>query len=728
MGNAFQLSELEGSGPDGKVGLLTFDVADKKVNTFSQHVMAELTALVGELEQRSDLRGLLVCSGKPGQFIAGADLNELGALAYAPREQVKTGIAGGHALFDRISRLPFPTICLIDGNCMGGGTEFALAMDYRIASDSKGTRIALPETKIGLIPGWGGTQRMPRLVGVSAAIEIICGGEPIDARKSAELGLTFDAVPTDQLQSEGLRLLELVRQSDQWQADRQRRQQPLGLSEDQAAFVFTVAEGQIKAKTKGQYPAPLAALRAIRKGINLPLDEALQVEQQVALEVTGTPISANLISVFFMDTQLARDPGIDNRDIKPSNVERVGVLGSGLMGAGIATAHARSGIPTGMVDVDTDRLADGMRRAGAVVSGRIKIGRASHADLEQMLALMSTSTSHQLFSDCDVVVEAITENEAAKTQAYRQLADVLKEDAILASNTSTISITRMAEASPNPERFVGMHFFYPVDRMALVEVIRGEKTSDETVATIVALAKRIRKKPIVVNDCAGFLVNRILLPYMNEALLLLQEGASMDAIDKVATRFGMPVGPIALHDMVGLDTACYAGKVMVAAFSDRAVNSKLLDALVKAGRLGKKSGAGFRKFVGRKSLPVPDPEIKTFINDYRTGDTEFTDPQVFDRLFLPMLLEATRCVEENIVREPAHVDMGLILGIGFPPFRGGILRWCDQEGADKILERLEPYQSLGKRFQPTDTLKQMAASGEKFYPIPKVTTSFGGQS
>ncbi len=330
-------------------------------------------------------------------------------------------------------------------------------------------------------------------------------------------------------------------------------------------------------------------------------------------------------------------------------------------------------------------------------------------------AIWNTSTSIKAFSEADVVVEAITENEQLKTLAYQQLAGILRDDAIVASNTSTISITRMALNVKNPARFVGMHFFFPVDRMQLVEVIRGDKTSDETVLTVVELARRLRKVPIVCNDCPGFLVNRILMPYMNEAVLLLLEGAGMDQIDKVVTRFGFPMGPIALHDLVGLDTAFYAGQVMLAGYRDRTVETPLLGDLVKSGRLGKKSGVGFRKFVGKKQTPTADPDFLPILERNRISNRQISDEEIEDRLLLTMLLEAVRLLEEKIVREPMHVDMGLILGIGFPPFRGGLLRWCDNVGAAKALERVSKYASLGKRFQPTDQFVAMARSGAKFY-------------
>jgi 3-hydroxyacyl-CoA dehydrogenase/enoyl-CoA hydratase/3-hydroxybutyryl-CoA epimerase/3-hydroxyacyl-CoA dehydrogenase/enoyl-CoA hydratase/3-hydroxybutyryl-CoA epimerase/enoyl-CoA isomerase len=465
----------------------------------------------------------------------------------------------------------------------------------------------------------------------------------------------------------------------------------------------------------------------MKDGANLPLDQALEVEKKHATAVFGSPVAANLIAIFFMTNRLERDPGVQDKNVKPREVKRVGVVGAGLMGAGIATASARSGLRTAMNDVDDERIAAGVKRAKDVIAGRIKIGRATPDDMANMLAHLTTGTNFRLFAECDVVIEAITENEAAKADTYRRLREHLKPDVILASNTSTISITRLAQAAPDAARFVGMHFFNPVDRMQLVEVIRGEKTNDETVATIVALAKKLKKTPIVVRDCAGFLVNRILFPYMNEAIVLLQEGADMDAIDKAATKFGLPMGPILLEDVVGLDTAFFAGKVIADAYPDRTAPVPLLADLVKAGRLGQKSGAGFRAFPPKNSKGEKDPAFAPFLDKHAAkAKRAFTDAELTDRLFLPMLFEASRALEDGIVRDPADVDMGLILGIGFPPFRGGILRWCDTEGAENIVRRAEPYAALGKRFAPTETIRKQALSGEKFYPRPKNLPVFGG--
>jgi 3-hydroxyacyl-CoA dehydrogenase / enoyl-CoA hydratase / 3-hydroxybutyryl-CoA epimerase / enoyl-CoA isomerase len=717
MGQAFSLAERD----DG-IAVLTFDLPGKKVNTLGRAVLTELGAVVHSLAGRSDLRGLLFRSGKPGQFIAGADLTELGALAMATAEQAAQAIGLGLKLFGAFTLMPFPTVALIDGACMGGGTELTLAMDDRIVSSEPHTKIALPEVKIGLIPAWGGTQRLPRLVGLGAAVDMITTGEPVSADKAVKIGLAFDAVPADKLVNEGVRRIDDLQKSGVWKADRKRRSQPLGLSEDEMFFAFGVAEGAVAAKTKGQYPAPMAALKAIRDGVNKPLPEGLAAETAAASAVFGSPVAANLIGVFFGQTRLGRDTGVANAEVKPATINRAGVLGAGLMGSGIATAFARSNIPTAMVDVDDSRIAAGLKTATDVVGGRIKIGRATPEDMARMLAHLNTSTAKTIFADADLVVEAVTEDEAVKTAMFKELAQIVKPGTILASNTSTISITRMAASVPDPSKFVGMHFFSPVDRMELVEVIRGEQTSDETVATVVALAKRVRKTPIVVKDCAGFLVNRVLFPYMNEALQLLAEGVPMDDIDQAAEKFGMPMGPIALQDQVGLDVAAFAGKVLAKAYPDRAVPSPIVMELVKAGRLGKKSGAGFRSFAGKGGKAASDPAFAPILEQHRKvgGTSEMSREEITDRLFLPMLLEATRVLEEGIVRQASDVDMGLILGIGFPPFRGGILRWCDVEGAQNVLGRLEKYRDLGKRFEPTQILIDHAKNDELFYPMPKI--------
>jgi 3-hydroxyacyl-CoA dehydrogenase/enoyl-CoA hydratase/3-hydroxybutyryl-CoA epimerase/3-hydroxyacyl-CoA dehydrogenase/enoyl-CoA hydratase/3-hydroxybutyryl-CoA epimerase/enoyl-CoA isomerase len=384
------------------------------------------------------------------------------------------------------------------------------------------------------------------------------------------------------------------------------------------------------------------------------------------------------------------------------------------MGAGIVGAHIRRAIPAAMLDVSQAALDKGIAAITKVMESRIAIGRMSQPEMIAALAKLTPTTATSVLADRDVVIEAIVENEEAKTGLYRQLQPILKPDVILASNTSTISISRMARSWLRPENFAGMHFFNPVDRMQLVEVIRGDQTSDETVVTLVALAKKIGKTPIVVRDCPGFLVNRILFPYLNEAMVLLEEGADPRAIDQAATAFGMPMGPITLNDLVGNDTSLYAGRVVNAAFADRAAPTRILDELVAAGRLGQKSGAGFYNYA-RGSRGVDDPAFAALLEKVRRDHRTITQQEIADRLFLPMLTEASRCLSEGIVREPSDVDMGLILGIGFPAWRGGLLRWADEMGLTDVLEKLKQYETLGKRFEPTEQMRKLAAEGKGFY-------------
>jgi 3-hydroxyacyl-CoA dehydrogenase/enoyl-CoA hydratase/3-hydroxybutyryl-CoA epimerase/3-hydroxyacyl-CoA dehydrogenase/enoyl-CoA hydratase/3-hydroxybutyryl-CoA epimerase/enoyl-CoA isomerase len=698
--------------PDG-IAVLTFDQPNSRANTLGQAVLEEFEVLLKQLAGRADLRGLILRSGKPGMFIAGADLRELGG-AIPDAKLASQLIQRGLGLVSAFETLPYPTVAAIDGPCLGGGLEFALGFDYRLAGTNPKTELGLPEVKIGLIPGWGGTQRLSRLIGPALAVELICAGETVKPERARSMGLVFDAVPAERLLEEAVRLIGWAVETQAWREVRKRKQQPVGLSEDQHSFIFAVARAQVLEKTKGQFPAPLAALTAIAKGCNLPLEEGLKAETAAFAPLIGSPISRNLIAVFFMNQRLQKDPGVADPSIQPRPVQRVGVLGAGIMGAGIAGAHIRKGISVTLLDSDAKALEKGVTGIAKNMQGRVEIGRLAAADMVAALSRLSTTATINALADRDVVIEAVIENEAVKVQVYQELQKVLPADAVLASNTSTISITRMARSVARPESFAGMHFFNPVERMQLVEVIRGEKTNDATVVTLVALAKRIGKTPIVVRDCPGFLVNRILFPYMNEALAMLEEGAEPRALDKAATAFGMPMGPITLSDVVGLDTALYAGQVVNTAFADRAKNTRILAELVKAGRLGQKSGAGFYSYA-KGSRGVDDPAFAAILEKCRSGRREFTQEQITDRLFLPMLTEASRVLMEGIVREPGDVDMGLILGIGFPTFHGGILRWADGVGLAKILEKLHRYEGIGQRFHPTEQMRKLASEKKGFY-------------
>ncbi len=698
---------------DGNLALVTLDLPGSRANTLGQAVQAEFETLLADLGKRSDLRGLILRSGKPGMFVAGADIKELGAAQGDP-EQTRRLVRRMLDVLAALEDLPFPTVAAIDGSCVGGGLELALAFDYRLASTNPKTELGLPEVKLGIIPGWGGTQRLARVLGPATAAELICAGETVKAERARQLGLVFDSVPVERLVDEAKRLVAWAGESGAWRDERTKKRQPVGLSEEQHAYTFAVARAQVMDKTKGQFPAPLAALDAIAKGCNLPLEEGLKAETEAFVPLLGSPVSKNLIALFFMGQRLQKDPGVVDATVQPKAVERVGVLGAGLMGAGIAGAHVRRGIPVMMLDSSPQALEKGVGAVAKTVQSRIDIGRATPAELAQALGRLSTTQALGAMSDRDVVIEAVVENEEVKMALYRQLQAVLPADAILASNTSTISVTRMAESWPRPENFAGMHFFNPVDRMPLVEVIRGARTSDRTVVTLVALAKRVGKTPIVVRDCPGFLVNRILFPYLNESLVLLEEGASPRALDKAATAFGMPMGPVTLNDLVGLDTSLYAGRVVNTAFADRAKTTRVLDELVAAGRLGQKSGAGFYSYA-KGSRGADDPFLTSLLQRLGAKPREYSQEELIDRLFLPMVTEASRVLTEGVVRDAADVDMGLILGIGFPTFRGGLLRWADALGLATVLEKLKKYEPLGPRYQATESMRRLAAEGKGFY-------------
>lgn len=697
----------------GPVGVVTLDAPGRSVNVLDRGVLGEFAALAASLDARDDLRGLLVTSAKPGHFVAGADLREVEAIG-DDRDALVALLDAGGGLFDSLAALPFPTVGLVDGVCLGGGVELLLALDDRLLTRSPRTRVGLPEVNVGLMPAWGGTQRLPRLVGLHHALTLITTGEPVDAWRAVAIGAAFDAVPVERLVEEGIRLLGMLREGEAWRRRRRERSGAIAATVEEMRFARYAAEVALEERSKGPAAAPRAALAAICDGCRLPLREALAVERRAALDLFGTSSASALIGLFFDRQRRARGTGVADRAIGGRTVARVGVVGAGQMGAGIAAVAARSGIPVSLVDVDEARVAAGVSRARGVMEGRVAAGRATPADLADMLARLSTGTDAATLAGTDLVVEAVTEDEGLKVEVLRRIADVVGSDAIVATNTSTIPISRLAAHVASPRRFVGMHFFNPVDRMELVEVIRGDATDDATVATVVGLARRLGKLPLVVRDGPGFLVNRLLFPSMNEALVLLAEGIDAESIDAAAVRFGMPMGPIALHDLVGLDTCLAASAVMAHAFPGRAEVAPLLETLVARGRLGRKSGAGFRRFDAPKGRPRPDPDLDAILAPFRTGPAVGSavpgGEAIADRLFLPMLLEATRVLEEGIVSDPLDIDLGVTLGLGFPAWRGGILRWCDTEGIANVAARLAALGERGGRFAPsalfTDTLRR----------------------
>ncbi len=708
---AFTLSSV-GEG----IAALTFNLPDKGANILSTHVLEEFSTHLDALEKRNDLKGLIIRSGKPGMFIAGADLREFAAAKDVTHAWAAEMCRRGQQLFQRLSKCPFVTVAAIDGICLGGGAELALWCDRRLMTTNPKSQLGLPEVKLGLFPGWGGTARLPRIVGLSNAIEMISGGESVDGKAAYQMGLATDVVAPAKLDEAAVALVEAEHQSRQYLRDREAWSGPIEISEQELVFLGATASAYIQQQTKGHYPAPLAALETMLGAAGENIDAACQAEAEGMAGLFGSPINRALLNVFFLSDRNKKDTGIERADVKPADIKSLAVYGAGIMGSSIAAVAVKASMPVSISDNSSEALGRGVENLLEEVSyNKQTKGPDPHKAIKLAPLVNATQTDAEMAA-CDLVLEAIVENVDVKQQLYARVEPLLADGAILATNTSTIPIERLATGLKHPDRFVGIHFFNPVRKMPLVEVIRGPQTSDETVATAVAFAKKVRKSPIVVYDGPGFLVNRCLFPYLNEALYLLQDGASPEAVERAAKDFGMPMGPLTLYDVIGIDTAVYAGRVMYDCFPERCEPTQLILTMLKQKRLGQKTGAGFYRYDDKQGRGKPDPEFAQLLAPLvRTPDRKFSKDELTHRLFLPMLLEATRVLEEKRVRDPRDVDLALIYGIGFPPFRGGLLYWADQVGAQQILEWLQPLQDCGARLQPTEMLKQMAASGGKFY-------------
>lgn len=707
--------------PEADIAQLTLDTPGKSANILSSSVLQELSDRLDEVAKRESLAGLLIVSAKPGIFIAGADLREFVASLDIGAKNTVALCRRGQTLFQRLSQLPLVTVAAIDGICVGGGAEMSVWCDRRIMSNSDRTELGFPEVKLGLFPGWGGTARLPRIIGLANAVEMITSGSSIDASEAWRQGLVSDVVPVEDLVAAAIRLIRSEQQTGGYLKDRARWSGPIAISETELGFLGATASAVIQGETKGQYPAPMAALEVLLGASGESIDTACVMEAEGMAQLFGSPINAALLNVFFLTDRNKKDRGLDaGADDKggpePKAIQSVAVIGAGIMGAGIAAANLRRGLPTALNDANRDALGRAVTQILEEVSFDKKKRGADMKKLLRQAPLLNATTVDAEIAANDLVIEAVVENLELKRQIFRRLEPQMREDAILASNTSTIPITKLADGLARPDQFCGIHFFNPVRKMQLVEVIRGKQTSDQTVVTAVAYAKRLGKFPIVVNDGPGFLVNRLLLPYLNEALILLSRGVEIRLLEKVAKDFGMPMGPIMLYDMVGLDTAFYAGRTMWEAYPDRIKPSPILPALVKAGRLGQKTGLGFFSYKNKKQRAEADPTLGPLIEPYlEPVDRTYDARTVEHRLFLPMLLEATRILQEGIVRDARDVDLGLIFGVGFPPFKGGLLFWADKVGAAQIVEWLKPLAELGSRMQPTPLLLEMAASGRKFY-------------
>jgi 3-hydroxyacyl-CoA dehydrogenase / enoyl-CoA hydratase / 3-hydroxybutyryl-CoA epimerase len=701
---AFTLSTIDG------IALLTLDVPGEPVNALGSTVIGEFEALLAQIEADAGLRAVVLLSAKPDNFIAGADIEEFKRISTAAEGEVLA--KAGQEMIARLARFPKPIVVAIHGACVGLGCELSLACAWRIATDSPKTVIGLPEVQIGILPGAGGCQRLPRLIGVRAALDIILAGKTERAAKVYKLGLVDELVPKSILRGTALAAADRIARHGP--AERPKRgsllleRNPVG-----RWLVYRQARKQILKKTGGNYPAPLAALEAVRTGMEHGMAAGFRREAQLFGELAVGEVSRNLVRIFFASNALKKDDGGAGA-AAAGPVRLLGIIGSGFMGSGIAgTAVAQADVEVRLKDAELERVGKGLRGATEILRGQLIRRRLTKFEYERKAALLTGASDWRGFQGADLLIEAVFEDLAVKRQVLAEAEAILRPDAVLASNTSTIPIASIAAEARHPERVLGMHFFSPVDRMPLLEVIPSRQTAPRPIATAVRFGRRMGKTVIVVADRPGFWVNRILSPYLNEAGLLLMEGAPIELIDASMTRFGFPVGPIALLDEVGIDVAHKASMVMHAAFGERMQPAPGVARMVEAGRLGRKAGRGFYHYhAGHKT--EPDPEAYKLLG---VTPLASVDPQEIERRLVYILLnEAALAMAEGVVRSSRDGDLGAIFGIGYPPFRGGPLRYIDTLSADAVVRTLEALgAAYGQRFAPAPVLVEMARGGGRFY-------------
>src|SRR3954466_14864513 len=721
------------TGADG-VALVLYDVPGEPVNTLRDSFQHDFDEVFGKLAGDPAVKAIVIASAKPDSFVVGADVEMLARVKTAVEA---TALArGGQQAMQRLEDLgkKKPVVAAIHGPALGGGLELALACTYRIATDDKRTQLGQPEGQLGLIPRAGGTQRLPALIGIAHALDIILAGKSVRASKARKLGLVDEVVPKPILLEVARKraaelaagTLKAVRTKLDFKgglpkilrsmADAEILQ-AVALEENPVGrrILFQQARKALMSKTHGHYPAPEKALEAVRIGGEKGFEEGYRLEAQLFGELAMSEVSKRLIEIYFATQALKKDTGVDDAAVKGRKVQKVAMLGAGLMGAGIAYVTAEAGIPVRLKDKDDAALGRGFKQVAGILDERVKRRRLTRRERDEKLALITGTTDYSGIRNADVVIEAVFEDIKVKHAVLR---DVEREspNAIFASNTSSLPIGKIAEAAQRPERVVGMHFFSPVNKMPLLEVIRAPKTSAEAVATSVALGKKIGKTVIVVNDGVGFYTSRILAPYVNEAAFIFNDGASVEEIDQALVEFGFPVGPMQLLDEVGIDVGSKVAHVMHESFGARLAPPPGFEKLVESGRLGRKAKKGFYHYDDAASKKK---EVDRSVYDLTPQGKKRSPPpaaEIAERCVLQMVNEAALCLGEGILRSARDGDVGAVFGLGWPPFRGGPLRSADALGPAQVVEKLRRYQDrFGGRFAPAPRLVQLAESGGKFY-------------
>jgi 3-hydroxyacyl-CoA dehydrogenase / enoyl-CoA hydratase / 3-hydroxybutyryl-CoA epimerase len=693
---------------DGRgIGTLTFDTPGSSANVFTESALKEFEAHLDVLLQDRTIKALFIESGKETIFIAGADIHEIQAAN--DEKSIGALVQKGQEVFNKLENLPFPTIAVIDGACLGGGLEMSLGCTYRIATSHPHTRIGLPEVNLGILPGFGGTQRLTSLVGYAKAMELIVGAKLLKGEKALKLGVVDGCVPRGYL---GFKKEEFSADILDGSLDQKLRTNRKGIPWYEKfpplrTLIAAVARKKVLAKTHGHYPAPLAVIQVMQESFGKPLPEGLRIERDAVTKLALTPVSENLIELFFISEKLKKETF---SSAKAKDIHHSAIVGTGAMGSGIAWALNHQDIDVRMKVRSNASAAKAITKIRRIYEGIKKRGRLTEREIALKMDKITFTTEYTGFDSTGFLLEAVSEDLELKQQVFQEFEEVLKPDAIIASNTSSLSISDLAEKLSHPNRFIGMHFFNPVNRMPLVEIITGEKTDEKTIATAVKLTKQMGKTPIKVKESAGFLVNRILLPYLKEAATMFEEGEDIKRIDTILLAFGMPMGPLTLIDEVGVDIGEKVSHILHQAYGDRMATSGLLTQMVAFGWLGKKSGKGFYNHKSRRS------GINKDILQLQKGDVQLDTQTIEDRALLTMINEAARCLEEEVVANPGYLDMAMVMGTGFPPFRGGLMRYADEIGIKQISSRLGQLQrEHGDHFAPCDLLLTMADANGSFY-------------
>lgn len=702
--------------PDN-VAVITIDTPGEKMNTLKAEFGSQVRAIIRQIRDNKSLRGVVIISAKPDNFIAGADINMIARCTSA--EEAEALARQGQQIMAELHGLTIPAIAAIHGACLGGGLELALACHGRVCSDDDKTRLGLPEVQLGLLPGSGGTQRLPRLIGVSSALEMILTGKQLRARQALKAGLVDDVVPQAILLQTAVELALKGRPASRNMPMRERvLAGPLGRN-----LLFRLVAKKTQQKTQGNYPAAKKILQVIENGLAHGCSSGYAEEARAFGELAMTPQSQALRSIFFASTELKKDRGAE-AEAGPLN--SVAVLGGGLMGGGIAYVTAsKGGLPVRIKDIQASGINHALKYSWALLDKQVRRRYMRASERDRQLALISGTTDYQGFAHRDVVIEAVFEDLALKQRMVAEIEQHCGPETIFASNTSSLPIAGIAAQASRPQRVIGLHYFSPVEKMPLVEVIPHQHTDPQAVATVVRLAKMQGKTPIVVADKAGFYVNRILAPYINEAMRLLMEGEPVEHIDNALVKFGFPVGPIQLLDEVGIDTGTKIIPVLESAWGERfSPPANIINAILNDDRKGRKNSRGFYLYEkkGRTSKKRPDAAIYSLLG-ISAPQARLSAQQVAERCVMMMLNEAARCFDEQVIRSARDGDIGAVFGIGFPPFLGGPFHYMDTSGAGEVVAILQRLAAqYGPRFTPCENLLRMAEQGATFWPAGERTT------